>query len=246
MVRIQDSGGALPAPRPKRLFYPNEPRLDTFPIQHVQIDWKRLIAKRDMVLDTVDTMPAYLLKPEILGLLDAEKHPTYRLIDDLMWTTDARVSEVLALTPSHFFDDGYDFGVILQTLKQRPGRPTKRQLVRSPKRFVPIVDPLLQDRIQSYLYAGHFRQEERIFTMARQTVNRHIHAVVERVGGAPIPISSHTFRHSFAIHLLLHGRPLKIVSQFMGDKSIESTEIYTNVRTVDGGHFLDGVDFHCA
>jgi len=87
MVRIQDSGGAFPAPRPKRLFYPNEPRLDTFPIQHVQIDWKRLIAKREMVLDTVEAMPAYLLKPEILGLLDAEKHPTYRLILDLMWTT---------------------------------------------------------------------------------------------------------------------------------------------------------------
>ena len=242
MVRIQDSGGAFPAPRPKRLFYPNEPRLDTFPIQHVQIDWKRLIAKREMVLDTVEAMPAYLLKPEILGLLDAEKHPTYRLILDLMWTTGARISEVLALTPSHFVDDGYDFMVVLRTLKQRPGRPTNTQLARSPKRAIPIVDPMLIDRVQSYLYAGHFRKDERIFTMARQTVNRHIHDLVERVGGAPINISCKTFRHSFAIHLLLHGRPLKIVSQLLGHKSIESTEIYTNVLTADGGHFLDGVD----
>ena len=244
MVRIQDSGRGFPTPRPQRLFYPKTPRLDTFPIQHVQIDWDRLIAKRELVLDTIDAMPAYLLKPEVLGLLDAEKHPTYRLILDLMWTTGARVSEVLALTPGHFRDDGYDFLVVLRTLKQGPGRPTKVQLARSPKRTVPIVDPLLQDRIQSYLYAGHFRQDERIFTMARQTVNRHIHKLVERVGGAPIKITSHTFRHSFAIHLLLHGRPLKIVSQLLGHKSIESTEIYTNVLTVDGGHFLDGVDFH--
>jgi len=80
--------------------------------------------------------------------------------------------------------------------------------------------------------------------MVRQTVNRHIHAVVERVGGVPFSISCHTFRHSFAIHLLLHARPLKIVSLFLGHRSIDSTEIYTNVLTIDGGHFLEGVDFH--
>ncbi len=230
--------------RTNRLFHPEEPPVAAFPIQSVRIDWDRLIAKRPTVLETIDAMPAYLLKPEVLGLLDAEKHPTYRLILDLMWTTGARISEVLALTPASFIDDGYDFGVILKTLKQRPRRPSKAALQRSPKRYLPIVDMLLQDRIQSYLYAGRFRKGERIFPMARQTVNRHISALVERVGGAPFRISSHTFRHSFAIHLLLHGRPLKYVSQLLGHRSIDSTEIYTNVLTIDGGHFLEGVEFH--
>lgn len=231
-------------PRPPGLFTPAEPTDIAFPIQAIAIDWERLIAKRATVLETVDAMPSYLLKPEVLSLLDAEKHPTYRLILDLMWTTGARVSEVLALTPSHFIDDGYDFGVILKTLKQRPGRPRKAALQRSPRRYVPIVDHLLQDRVQSYLYAAGLRKNQRLFAMTRQTVNRHIHALVERVGGAPFRISAHTFRHSFAIHLLLHGRPLKIVSQLLGHQSLDSTEIYTNVLTVDAGHFLDGVDFH--
>lgn len=230
--------------RPAGLFDSVEQPLPSFPIQAVEIDWERLIAKRPTVLKTIDTMPAYLLKPEVLGLLEAEKHPADRLILDLMWTTGARISEVLALTPSSFIDDGYDFGVILKTLKQRPGRPSKAALQRSPKRYVPIADALLQDRVQSYLWAGKSRKTERIFPMARQTVNRHIHALVERVGGAPFSISSHTFRHSFAIHLLLHGRPLKYVSQLLGHKSMDSTEIYTNVLTIDGGHFLEGVDFH--
>jgi site-specific recombinase XerD len=231
-------------PRKRGLFQPREEPLNSYPIQSVRIDWDRLIAKRPTVLETIDAMPAYLLKPEVLELLEAEKHPTYRLILDLMWTTGARVSEVLALTPSSFVDDGYDFGVVLKTLKQRPGRPSKASLQRSPKRYVPIVAPLLQDRIQSYLFAGHFTKTERLFPMARQTVNRHIAALVERVGGAPFAISAHTFRHSFAIHLLLHGRPLKYVGQLLGHKSIDSTEIYTNVLTIDGGHFLEGVDFH--
>ncbi len=244
MVPASGSDSRFPKPAPTRLFHPVEAPSVAFPIQSVKIDWDRLIAKRPLVLETIDAMPSYLLKPEILELLNREKHPMYRLVLDLMWTTGARVSEVLALTPSSFVDDGYDFGVILKTLKSRPGRPTKASLQRSPKRYIPIRDLGLQDRIQSYLYAGKFRKDERIFTMARQTVNRHIHALVEGVGGAPFTITAHTFRHSFAIHLLLHGRPLKYVSQLLGHKSVDSTEIYTNVLTVDGAHFLDGVDFH--
>ena len=245
--KVQKTMRAPTFSRPPKtsLFQPAETPAVAYPIQSVDIDWDRLVAKRPLVLDTIDAMPGYLIKPEVLLLLDAEKHPTYRLILDLMWSTGARVSEVLALTPASFVDDGYDFGVILKTLKHGPGRPSKRSLQRSPKRYVPIMDAVLQDRIQSYLYAGHFRKDQRLFPMARQTVNRHIHALVDRVGGgAPFRISAHTFRHSFAIHLLLHGRPLKYVSQLLGHRSIDSTEIYTNVLTIDGGHFLQGVDFH--
>lgn len=247
MVQHTPSDEPLPprvAPRRQRLFRAVEPPAVSFPIQSVQIDWERLEAKRPVLLDTLDTMPAYLLKPEVLRLLAAEKHPRDRLILDLMWTTGARVSEVLALTPSSFKDDGFDYGVVLKTLKQRPGRPSKRAQQRSAKRYVPILDLGLQSRIQSYLYLGQFRHGQRVFPISRQTVNRHIHRLVEAGGGAPFPISAHTFRHSFAIHLLLHGRPLKYVSQLLGHRNVESTEIYTNVLTFDGVHFLDGVDFH--
>lgn len=244
MVQNDLADPGFPRPRPQRLFYPAEDPVSAFPIQSVTIDWERLARKRPIVLETVEAMPAYLIKPEVLRFLDAEKHPTYRLILDLMWTTGARVSEILALKPTHFLDDGYTFGVILQTLKQRPGRPSKKALQRSRKRFVPIIDYALKDRIQSYLYAQRFRNTDRIFPMCRQTVNRHIHALVDREGGSPFPISSHTFRHSFAVHLLLHGCPLKVLSKLLGHQSVDSTEIYTNVLTVDSEHFLEGVAFH--
>ncbi len=228
----------------QRLFDPPEPPGVDYPVRFVQIHWDWLIAKRHLVLETTDLHQAYLLKPEVVKLLDAQKNTTHRLIMDLLWGTGGRVSEILGLKPSSFIEDGYGFGVILRTLKQGKGRPTKRSLHRSPKRYIPIEDPLLQDRVQSYLWSGKFKKDERIFKMARQTVNRHISDLVGRMGGAPFPISAHTFRHSFAIHLLLHGLPLKYVSQLMGHRSIESTEIYTNVLTVDGGYFLNGVDFH--
>lgn len=149
MVQKSHTGGAFLSPPQQPLFAPPETPGVAFPIQSVDIDWDRLAAKRPLVLETIQDMPAYLIKPEILLLLEAEKHPTYRLILDLMWSTGARVSEVLALTPASFVEDGYDFGVVLKTLKQRPGRPSKKTLQRSPKRYVPIMDPVLQDRIQS-------------------------------------------------------------------------------------------------
>lgn len=228
---------------PPTLFAPAQ-RAIAFPIQHVVIDWDRLIAKRPLVFATIDAMPSYLLKPEVLALINSEPDPCYRLILDLMWTTGGRVSEVLALTPSAFIDDGYDFGVLFKSLKQTPNRRSKKALEKLPKRFVPIADQRLKERVQSYLWAGQFKRDEKLFPYVRQTVTRRIHKLVARAGGAPFNITAHTFRHSFAIHLLLHGRPLKIVSQLLGHRSIESTEIYTNVLTVDGAHFLDGVDFH--
>jgi len=57
-------------------------------------------------MKTVDAM-LVLLKPEVLGLLSAEKHAMYRVILELIWTTGARISEMLALTSAFFLDDGY-------------------------------------------------------------------------------------------------------------------------------------------
>lgn len=128
----------------KRPFGFAEKPLVAYPILHVEIDWERLIAKRPMLLESLDEMPKYLLKPEILGLLESETHPMHRLILDLMWTTGGRVSEILAITPASFVDDGYDFGVWLKTLKQGAGRPSTRSLQRSPKRFIPILDHAFQ------------------------------------------------------------------------------------------------------
>jgi site-specific recombinase XerD len=155
MVHNLHNISRFPQPHAQRLFHTVEEPSVVFPIQSVHIDRERLVAKRPTVLEAVDTMPVYLVKPEVMLLLDADKHP-----------------------------------------------------------------------------------------MARQTVNRHIAALLERIGGSPFPISAHTFRHSFAIHLSLHGRPVKYVSKLLGLKSVDSTEIYTNVLTVDGAHFLKGVDFH--
>ncbi|MCV6622022.1 MAG: hypothetical protein OIF51_09775 [Cellvibrionaceae bacterium] len=164
-----------------------------FPVQSAQIYRDHLEAKRSIVLETIDYMPAYLNKPEVLALLDEEKRRTYQLILNLMWITGALATQVPALKHTTLIVDEFDFGVKLKALKQRPSRPTKAALQRSPQRYIPITVHALEDRIQSYLYTGRFKKTERIFPMCRQTVNRHFHALVERIGDPPFAISAIPF-----------------------------------------------------
>ncbi|HFV4813684.1 TPA: tyrosine-type recombinase/integrase [Escherichia coli] len=42
-----------------------------------------------------------------------------------------------------------------------------------------------------------------------------------------------TFRHSYAMHMLYAGIPLKVLQSLMGHKSISSTEVYTKVFALD-------------
>ena len=48
-----------------------------------------------------------------------------------------------------------------------------------------------------------------------------------------VPITPHTFRHSYAMHILYAGIPLKVLQSLMGHKSISSTEVYTKVFALD-------------
>jgi hypothetical protein len=64
MSKSITSAWSFPRPRPnKRSLGFQERPLVSFPITEVTIDWDRLIDKRPLLLETLDTMPKYLLKP---------------------------------------------------------------------------------------------------------------------------------------------------------------------------------------
>ena len=66
--------------------------------------------------------------------------------------------------------------------------------------------------------------------MSRQMIFLIIKDLANKVGISK-KISPHTFRHSFATHLLQNGVDLRYIQEMLGHSSITTTEIYTHLDT---------------
>jgi len=64
-------------------------------------------------------------------------------------------------------------------------------------------------------------------------VQRAVRQAVRDVG-IERPVSCHTFRHSFATHLLAEGYDIRTIQQLLGHRSVKTTMIYTHVLNRGG------------
>jgi len=68
--------------------------------------------------------------------------------------------------------------------------------------------------------------------------------IVKRYGGlAGIAIHPHTFRHSFAIHLIRNGIDLQRLQQLLGHSNIHTTTVYLQFRDQDLQDVYNKVEF---
>lgn len=147
-----------------------------------------------------------------------------RAILEVLYGCGLRVSEAAALRISHVhLDDGY-VDVIGKGDKQR---------------LVPLGE-VAADAIRSYLAdrpepAARAYEDVLFLNRYGKSISRVslFKLVKEQAMAAGIrkEISPHTFRHSFATHLIENGADLRIVQEMLGHESILTTEIYTHIDT---------------
>ncbi|MGV8852602.1 MAG: site-specific tyrosine recombinase XerD [Rhodoglobus sp.] len=142
---------------------------------------------------------------------------------ELLYATGARVSEVVSLNVDDMID-----GDIVRLL----GKGNKQRIV--------PVGSFARDAIQKYLVRARptlslkgpstpaLFMGARGARLSRQNVWLIIQAAADRVE-LGINISPHTFRHSFATHLLSGGADVRVVQELLGHSSVATTQIYTMV-----------------
>ncbi|MEM7087078.1 MAG: site-specific tyrosine recombinase XerD [Bacteroidota bacterium] len=149
-----------------------------------------------------------------------------RAILETLYGCGLRVSELIQLKISDLF---FEEGFIKVT-----GKGDKQ-------RFVPIAPSTIK---YIELYKNEIRVHQNIPTEFVDTLflNRRgktlsramIFTIIKGLAtkaGIRKNVSPHTFRHSFATHLLENGADLRAIQQMLGHESITTTEVYTHIDT---------------
>jgi integrase/recombinase XerD len=158
-----------------------------------------------------------------IDLSSAEGERNHAMLETL-YSCGLRVSELIGLRFSDlYFDEGF-IRVIGKGNKERLV-PVSNQVIKE------ITQYTEQSRLKIPIQAG---QEHFIFLNRRghQLTRIMIFTIIRQLAqkiNLNKQISPHTFRHSFATHLVEGGANLRAIQEMLGHESITTTEIYTHL-----------------
>jgi len=147
-----------------------------------------------------------------------------RAILETLYSCGLRVSELCGLRISNLYlDEGFI---------RVHGKGKKERLVPISETAIMELKLWFTDRDQLHIKPGH---EDYVFVSCRRgtALSRitifHIIKVLCETTGIRTTVSPHTFRHSFATHLLEGGANLRVIQELLGHENIDTTEIYLNI-----------------
>jgi integrase/recombinase XerD len=112
------------------------------------------------------------------------------------------------------------------------GKGDKQRLVPLGEVAADAIRAYLEDRpvpserkYEDYLFLNRFGKPLSRVSLFKLVKDQAMAAGIQK------EISPHTFRHSFATHLIENGADLRIVQEMLGHESILTTEIYTHIDT---------------
>ena len=155
------------------------------------------------------TLPEYLEAQEVQAVLTAAPNPRARLLMLLQSRAGLRVSEALAPVAGDLSLDSDQ-----PTIRVREGKGGR-------SRIVPV-HPEVQVALTAVLQFGDLPKGDGIIGVSRSTAWRWVQSAVDRaVESGALPagrrVGTHTFRHSYARHLLLHGVPINYLGGWATD-----------------------------
>lgn len=188
---------------------------------------------KDNPCDKIDSpklgryLPDVLSVEEVTRIIDSVDTSTWQGLRDkaileTLYGCGLRVSEAVGLTISGlYFDDGF-VRIIGKGNKERivplgemAADALKNYLIVRPVPAEPAADDLV--------FLNRFGKSLSRVSMFKMIKTQTL------LSGIRKDISPHTFRHSFATHLIENGADLRIVQEMLGHESVVTTEIYTHI-----------------
>ncbi len=178
-------------------------------------------------------LPRAILNPaEVKKLLEAPDMRTHRgyrnrVILELLYDTAIRRAEVAAI---RLHDLDLAAGYIRIT-----GKGDKERVVPVSRRVCALVSDYI-DCVRSWFVRGDDPGYLILNRWGGRMNPNGVWAVVKRcvaISGIKKRISTHTFRHTCATHMLKNGAPTRHLQEMLGHESLESTQIYTLVTIND-------------
>ena len=161
----------------------------------------------------------------ILSAIDLSKPEGQRnkAMLEVLYSCGLRVSELVGIRISNIFRAEGFIRII--------GKGDKERLVPVSGRALKEIDFYLPDRNSQVIQPG---SEDILFLnrRGRQLTRVMIFTIIKELtkrAGIKKTVSPHTFRHSFAPHLVEGGADLRAVQEMLGHESIITTEIYTHL-----------------
>jgi integrase len=193
------------------------------------------------------TLPLVLTREQVATLLKAVELPRYRAILGLIYHTGLRVGEAVRIERRDFRDTATPH----PRLHVRCGKGGK-------DRFVPLSPTMVEElrswwkthRHPTFLFPGPtcaWRDKASLapmrFARSAGGAGTACHLSVSAVqntfrlaratAGLPAEATVHTLRHCYATHLLEEGVSLRLISQYLGHASLETTLIYTHLTPLN-------------
>jgi len=173
-----------------------------------------------------DTLSVEEIDALIAGIdLSTDEGHRNRAIIETLYGCGLRVSELVSLRLSDlFFDEGF-----IRVL----GKGNKQRLVPIGSHTQKEINNYLLYQRKKVPQVKEFSDIVFLNRRGKQLTRAMIFTIIRQAAaniGLTKQISPHTFRHSFATHLLENGVNLRAIQLMLGHESITTTEIYTHVE----------------
>lgn len=189
--------------------------------------------RRDNPVDAVDSpklgryLPEVLSEDEISAIMDSVDLNTWsgkrdRAILEVLYGCGLRVSEAVGLKISFVYLEENFVRVVGKGNKERVV-PLGNMAADAIKNYLAVRRAPYSSEYDDVLFLNKFGKSLSRISMFNMVKKQAMLAGIRK------EISPHTFRHSFATHLIEHGADLRVVQEMLGHESILTTEIYTHI-----------------